>query len=296
MKSSGATGIPHLPFSSESFDFPRQTVTGSSTFEANILCRQLDCRKHCTHRFRIEYVTVHWDCLQTVKQACEHQGIDIEDLKDLVWVAAAWRRPASSLALTRLAVPPVSMLHTKHMEVIARSCGMPRLATLPPEILISIQRFSINATFWQAVQSLVFLHTVMALKPGPTLTVPFSQIEAWERDQPILPWSRLRLEPIVRITIDLHGIEKVERLPVMPRYTGECSNDRLYIVEEEGAFVSTTANIKVCLGPRVLIAVADNVPGWPHATDGQEYSHVSAALEYSLPILPHQCRRLSKLI
>ena len=220
--------------------------------DESTLCRQLDCRKHCTHRFRIEYVTVHWNCLQIVKHACESDGIDIGSIKDRIWVAAAWRRPAASLALTRLSVPPVSMIATKQLGLIARSSGMPQLATLPNEILWTIQKFSINSPFWQAVQSLVFLQTVMGMKPGPTLTVPFMQVESWERNQSILPWSRSWLEPIVRITIDLHGIEKVERLEVIPRYSGECSNDRLYIVEEEGAFASITASIRVCLSSFVL--------------------------------------------
>ena len=225
---------------------------GPSLFEENLLCRQLDCRKHCTHRFRSEYVTVHWNCVQTVKQACESDGIDIGVIKDLMWVVAAWRRPASSLALTRLSVHPLSMVATKQMGMIARSCGMPQLAMLPNEILLTIQKFSINSGFWQAIQSLVFLETVTAMKAGPTLTVPFTQVESWERDQSMLPWSRSRLEPIVRITIDVHGIEKVERLPVMPRYSGECPPGRLYIIEEEGAFASTAANIKVSPSPRVL--------------------------------------------
>lgn len=231
-----------------------------------------------------------------MEQACESDGIDIGGIKDLMWVAAAWRRPAWSLAFTRLSVPPLSMVATKQMGVIARSCGMPQLALLPNEILLTIQKFSIDSAFWQAVQSLVFLKTLMGMKAGPTLTVPFPQVESWERDQSMLPWSRSRLEPIVRITIDVQGIEKVERLPVMPRYSGECSHDRLYIVEEEGAFASTSANIKVCLASRVVIAISDNITGWPHANDGQEYPQVSAVLEYSCPILPHRCRRLSRLI
>ena len=249
VKSDGSTDIFKFPFISDSFNFPGQTDPGGTPLllEENILCRQLDCRKHCTHRLRIEYVTVHWNCLQTVKQACKSDNIDIGSIKDRIWVAAAWRRPASSLALTRLSVPPTSMIATKQMGVIARSSGMPQLVTLPNEILLTIQKFSINSAFWQAVQCLAFLQTVMGMKPGPTLTVPFMQVESWERDQSISPWSRSRLEPIVRITIDLHGIEKVERLQVVPRYSSECSNDRLYIVEEEGAFASITASIRVCI-------------------------------------------------
>lgn len=180
--------------------------------------------------------------------AAEQRG-GKSDFNDLVWMVAAWRKPAATMAPTRLSARGMSMLDSRFLGPVAQAFGMPQLASMPFDILVYIQEYSADGPFWRAIRVMVFLDIVMNLKPGPPVDVALTKLETWARDQPIQPYmdGSSELGPVIRIHVDVHGIQKIERLPEMPMYSGECYHDRLFLVGEEYEFKSAMGTIKVCL-------------------------------------------------
>lgn len=193
-------------------------------------------------------MTVHWDCCNALIKVAAKGGVH-DTFRDLVWMVAAWRKPGASMAPTRLSASNMSMFDTRFLARVAQGCGIPQLANMPVDVLLSIHEYSADSVFWRPIQAMVFFETVMKLQMGPSLLVPFTQLDTWARGQPIMPYRSSKLDPIIRITVDVHGIKKVERLPWIPTYTGECYHDRLFIIAEEKDFGATVGMIKVRAPP-----------------------------------------------
>ena len=229
------------------FKFPGETkVKNTERVDDMVPCRLLTCHRHYSRSNpKPDCVTIHKDCFDLLRRACAVFEVEYSQVADLIWIVAAWRRPAATSAPTRLSAHPYPMFDMKFLRVLSRACGLPHLARMPFDILQHIQAYSADAPFWRPIQVMVFFETVRNLTLGPTLTVPVAQLEGWECDKPILPYSSPKLDPIIRVTIDAHGISKIERLPEMPVYTGEVSRDRLFIVEPAVMFAKDIATIKV---------------------------------------------------
>ncbi|KFA79697.1 hypothetical protein S40288_09316, partial [Stachybotrys chartarum IBT 40288] len=76
------------------------------------------------------------------------------------------------------------------------------------------------------------------------ISIPLSEILAWERGGlPVLAQATPR-QPIVRLTIDSHGIGKVERLPRKPLYRGHRSDSAVFAILEESSLQRITMHFK----------------------------------------------------
>ncbi|MBE3048627.1 hypothetical protein IMZ48_40230 [Candidatus Bathyarchaeota archaeon] len=243
VKGQGATSYA-AAHETEAFNYPADTAPDSPIhLENEILCRTLTCRK--PGHLKMEHVTIHDDCQMVLWEAALEKGVGHE-FPDLVWMAAAWRKPAPMLAPTRLIDSSTSMLDSRFLGPAARDLGFPLLANMPLELLLHIRGYSADAPFWRRTRVMAFLENVRSIKLGPTLSMPFTQIETWIRDEPVLPYRSSKLDPVIRITVDVHGIKNVERLPEMPTYNGETFHDRMFIVAPKEVFNTTTATLKVC--------------------------------------------------
>ena len=250
VKGCGGSGYAD-EYRSEAFNYVADTAPDSPIYvEKEILCRTLTCRE--LGHVPTEHVTIHEDCYMILSAAAKEKGVEIE-CSDEVWIVAVWRKPAPKLAPTRLIDSGLSMLDSRFLGPAARDVGLPPLANLPLELLLHIHGYSADAPFWRRTQVMAFLEMVMSLKLGYTLSIPFTQIETWVRDGPVLRRGSAKLDSIIRITVDVNGIRTVERLPEMPTYSGETIHNRMFIVDKEEVFSSTTATIKVCLSPSPFV-------------------------------------------
>ncbi|KAH8786028.1 hypothetical protein F5883DRAFT_636918 [Diaporthe sp. PMI_573] len=123
---------------------------------------------------------------------------------------------------------------------IPRDSDLAGLRSIPEELLDMIKQFSPHAYLWRVV-------SILALTPRPISaplpqTLALDSIESWQRgDREVAGLGDER--PIIRITIDPHGIQAIERLPELPKVTSESFRHRLYIVED----LATLAGIQACI-------------------------------------------------
>ncbi|KFA81328.1 hypothetical protein S40288_08298 [Stachybotrys chartarum IBT 40288] len=76
------------------------------------------------------------------------------------------------------------------------------------------------------------------------ISIPLSEILAWERGGlPVLAYATPP-KPIVRLTIDSHGVRKVERLPKKPLYRGQRSDSAVFVILEENSLKRITMHCK----------------------------------------------------
>ncbi|SPO05544.1 uncharacterized protein DNG_08231 [Cephalotrichum gorgonifer] len=205
-----------------------------------VFCQRLDCRRH--PKYFAETATVHDQCFRTVKTVCGEKGIDFNEVKHRLWIAMSWRKPARATASTNLTVGAAAAGEV--LRRVAEACGLQKLLSLPLELIIQIEVYSKHAHFWRTIKALAFVEAMLGMPRGPSLSVPLSEIQYWERGGLVLPYTSLPLLPIIRIAVDVHGIEKVERLPEMPTYDGQYSHSRVFIIEEASFFRDVSALIK----------------------------------------------------
>ncbi|KAI3326612.1 hypothetical protein HD806DRAFT_487712, partial [Xylariaceae sp. AK1471] len=99
-------------------------------------------------------------------------------------------------------------------------CKLPHLYKLPLEILQMIQSYSKHALIWRGILAFNLAAYISNKTAGSLSTIPLQDIIYWERgNQPQVMLSPSL--PLIRITVDLIGISKIERTSCQP-YEGEC--------------------------------------------------------------------------
>ncbi|KAK3941536.1 hypothetical protein QBC46DRAFT_430920 [Diplogelasinospora grovesii] len=210
------------------FPFPQSTLT-ITTVAGRLACRFPDCE---TCAASPEFVQIHFDCFEIFKQRC---SVSASDALSRLWILAAWRDPWRGSPPIHLSAP---------MDDI-RFCGLPLLCTLPLELLEMIRHYSRYSLLWRCIPVLQLAAYVSATDPEPLLTVPLRELLFWERGGQFerVTGSRSPL-PTLRLTVDSAGISKVERLPGLPLYAGECSSRSAFILRDEASISEVVAQLK----------------------------------------------------
>ncbi|OIW22970.1 hypothetical protein CONLIGDRAFT_625286 [Coniochaeta ligniaria NRRL 30616] len=220
-----------------SFDFPPRGHT-ITRVDGRLLCRYPDCKRCAASP---EFAPIHSDCFDVFRQQC---SVSTSCALDRLWTLAAWRHPWRGAQPIYLSAPRVDK---DILRTISGFCGLPRLYTLPTELLEMIRRYSRHSLLWRCVPALQLAAHVSTMKPNPLLTVPLRDLLSWDRGGKFERLVGFRVpseSSTLRLTIDSAGISKLERLPKPPMYIGEYTNRFAYIVQEEESISHVMAQLK----------------------------------------------------
>ena len=119
------------------------------------------------------------------------------------------------------------------------------MCRLPRELLDMIQLDSKRSLFWRHISVVQFASCVTGTTPEPVISFPLGQILSWKRNEYPKDITSEEELPIIRLTIDVEGISRVERLPCVPVYTGECNNSLGSIVHLASDVSGIAVQVKV---------------------------------------------------
>lgn len=224
------------------FPQPGHTIT---RVDNRALCRYPNCRQCAASP---EFAPVHFDCFEIFRQRC---SANASSVLDRLWILAAWRNPWRGAQLLHL---PVPMVDKDTLRIISGFCGLPRLYTLPVELLEMIRQYSRHSLLWRCIPVLQLANYVSTTEPEPLRKVQLKELLSWERSG---KFERVLGSPsplrTLRLTIDSAGISRVERLPRPPVYMGECTSRFGFIVQDEASVSNVVAQLKVRLRSFVLL-------------------------------------------
>lgn len=193
-----------------------------------------------------EIVVFHVDCYFLFLQK-HSQPNALQSL----WISAAWRYPWR---------PRVRAVHKIDFEghdlplirpSVATALGMPKLASLPPTILQEIRAESSSSTLWSysAISFLAESLSMAARRDGRRRCQvhKLDEIEAWERGQPPAKTDIASESKITKLTIDRHGIRKIERLSDWPQDDPWRSETRAYAFIDPSQAKQCRLQFKVCI-------------------------------------------------
>ena len=123
-----------------------------------------------------------------------------------------------------------SSYRPKTLRRLAKISGIPQLFVIPPELVDMIRQYSIHKFLWLSI-SAISLATRLSMGSEPLLKIPLDAILTWDRGGNLIRTSSSNL-PWIRLTIDPHGISKVERLSERPLYDGAATEHLAFIVEQ----------------------------------------------------------------
>ncbi|KAK3336940.1 hypothetical protein B0T19DRAFT_56151 [Cercophora scortea] len=129
-------------------------------------------------------------------------------------------------------------------QPLAKICKVRGLDKLPKEVMDMIWEFSPHALFWRSISTIARLPKTSE----PLRKIPLDSILSWERGGSLVtspsPSPSLSLPPYVRLTVDLNGICKVERLPKRPVYNGDTTESLAFVVEHTRDISNIDAEVK----------------------------------------------------
>lgn len=200
------------------------------------LCRHPSCSV-CS--VSPEVVVVHYDCFQIFSS--HFAGAGEPDRR--LWTIGSHRNPWPR-------APHLHLLLQRPDNVdafcaIAAISRLELLKRLPQELLNAIWQQEPHSMFWRAI-SVLSLGPRLALPSAPPQMPLLSSLDHWERGQ--LPSTVIGPRClVVRFTIDLDGIQKIERLPTRGRYQSHGNRNVAYIVEDETALLNIRLHLQVCV-------------------------------------------------
>ncbi|PCD25774.1 hypothetical protein AU210_012210 [Fusarium oxysporum f. sp. radicis-cucumerinum] len=220
--------------STRPFPFPQlgYSITKVDGFH---LCRHPTCG-HCASS--PEFVPIHHDCYSIF---IRDSRIDEADAVRWLWLRSAWRKPWRGAQPLFLAVRRPDSSTVQRMADIV---GLPELSRLPNELFEIIRGFSPHSIFWKSLLAIQLASYATRMLTESLSTVLLSEVLSWERHGVLKCTSSLSRSPIIRLTIDFEGINKVERLPVAPAYSGKYSNYNRTIIEHESLLNRVQAQVK----------------------------------------------------
>ncbi|KAL2264250.1 hypothetical protein VTK26DRAFT_9026 [Humicola hyalothermophila] len=213
------------------FPQPGHTIT---RVDGRLLCRHPECK---TCAASPECAPIHFDCFEIFRRHC---SVSEPAALHRLWILAAWRNPWRGAQPVYLAAPLVDKNTLKRMSGF---CGVPRLYTLPLELLEMIRQHSRHSLLWRCISALQLADNVSVTKPEPLITVPLREIMSWNRGGKFERVKALRPQTL-RLTIDSAGISRVERLPGPPTYVGNHISRSVFIVQDEASVSEVVAQFK----------------------------------------------------
>ncbi|KAI1873757.1 uncharacterized protein JN550_003026 [Neoarthrinium moseri] len=193
-------------------------------FNSRLLCWDRNCWR-CP--LSSEVIAIHSDCFRIFSQE-----VKADDALERLWVAAVSRsswRMAPSLRLEQDTNVDVDLVYEK-----AAIQGVPRLRLLSPELVQMVRDHSKPATFWRYISVLSFSRELAAASSDRSLptSIPLQNFAAWARGREAVLLEPPGEPPVIRLTIDAHGIKEVERLPRRRSYHPWRSDKMVYMIEE----------------------------------------------------------------
>ncbi|KAI0389747.1 hypothetical protein F5Y17DRAFT_469442 [Xylariaceae sp. FL0594] len=229
-----------------------------------ILCRRNKCG-NCVGA--PEFVPVHYDCYQ-IFMLNVHLG-ESEAL-DLLWTIGSWRNPWPR-------AQPAYLSHAVDqlgLERISEISGLPDLRRLPPELIDMIRDLSPHQLFWRSIFVMSLVSNIPQLRPLSQR--PLHEILSWERGAPPVFTSSAPVPPVIRLTIDVHGISSIERLPEWPAFSvskiqAELKGDFLRLIPRQDQPSLRMWN--TCSPPRISSCRLFLEPAtlWPHVVSSRLY-------------------------
>ena len=135
---------------------------------------------------------------------------------DRLWTLALWRKPWAGAP--RIFLPQQPIIFSESVATVARKFGLPGLARkLPAEIVLMIHGYSEPAALWRLGAALDLAAELNSTTPTTTVDGVVShslrRVVSWQRGSVPMLAREQRPLPIIRLTIDAHGIKSIERLP-----------------------------------------------------------------------------------
>ncbi|KAH7002360.1 hypothetical protein EDB80DRAFT_615582, partial [Ilyonectria destructans] len=182
-----------------------------------LLCRKPACSLCAVSP---EASTVHFDCYEFVAQRS-----NIDRSLDYLWVITAWRTPWRRAPKFRLE------------EIVVKSdwsvfdyINISRMRLLPPEILKMIYEYSATSIIWRFNTASEVIQRLTIPSSDHLLSIPLRKVSAWKRGgQPWTTETAYNL-PVVRLTIDSHGIREVKRLPGNPLFRRWRTDSLVFVI------------------------------------------------------------------
>lgn len=201
-----------------------------------ILCRRNRCNQCVSAP---EFVPIHYDCYQIFRGNVD---LDESEALDLLWMIGSWRNPwprAQPIYLCNA----IDKLGLKRVSEIS---GLSDLCRLPPELVGMIRDLSPHQLFWRSIFVMSLSSKIPQFRPFSRS--PLSKILSWERGaSPVLTSSvPPPPPPLIRLTIDVHGISKIERMHDRPVYSNRIMKQSAFIIEHIRDVSKIHVEFKVC--------------------------------------------------
>jgi hypothetical protein len=184
-------------------------------------CRQSDCTRCPESR---ESATVHTSCFRVFRS---HIDTSSEALGRL-WLRATWRSPWQAFAPKSdpfLIRGDTCHLSSFALAQVAPNYGFPELLRLPSELVEVIRNNSSTTPLWRLAAA---VDLACDLKKQPeekeVQELDMSNVIGWARGGKLLQTRRSEHSlkfPVIRLTIDTHGLKAIDRLPEHPLPSGE---------------------------------------------------------------------------
>ena len=217
------------------FPFPQRGLH-PSTLKEYMPCRYPNCSKCAVSP---EAFSIHVDCFKLFLGSCTSAS-----RLRFLFTVAAWKNPWPR-------IPPIDWNTTKAeiystgLVYAIEKYRIPQLKNIPVEILYIIRQLSADALLWRYISVLDLAEQLSAAQIEGLVELPLSRIAFWERgSKPFLKASD-PLPGICRLSIDLKGVKRVERLSGYPRVVDIASNCFAFIIEEDENLHGVIAQFKV---------------------------------------------------
>lgn len=160
---------------------------------------------------------MHFECYEFVAQR--------SNTVDYLWVVAAWRTPWHRAPKFRLEEKVI-----KSVSSVFNHINIPRIRSLPPEILQIIYEYSATSIIWRFNIASEVIQQLIIPSSDYLLSIPLYKVSAWKRSsQPRTIEIAYNL-PVVRLTINSQGIREVKRLPGNPPFRRWRTDDLIFVI------------------------------------------------------------------
>lgn len=214
------------------------------------LCRESDCSQclGCP-----EAATVHHDCFKAFLQRCittKTKPAARSDFPSRLWRFAAWRKPWKQAPPLLLPEDHLSLLRNHALGRISVKIDLPDLSKFPPELVRMIKKYSETAPFWSYTAAVDLADRFISTPSTTLLSVPMSDVVSWQRGgTPDISkgGSATASLPIIRLSIDSHGLRSVERFSEdqQPTFYPSRSSSMCFVVKHCSYFTGISALFQV---------------------------------------------------
>jgi len=143
----------------------------------------------------------------------------------------------------------------KVVEYQLKQCGLPPITALPRELFDMIYDSCKDNVFWRFCRANQVAKCISRSSPSTLKTFPLQNVLAWEREGELAltgsssSSSERPVQPgdIFRLSVDWHGLKKIERLASWPAYEAAYSQHHAFALETAESVKDVVVEVKVSL-------------------------------------------------